>query len=171
MRRFAPLTRTLCALSLCASALAAGPASAAKTVPAVTVHPVVGKIQYFEGYYESTKRTAECLALQAKLVTKRTAMKAASEWRDVSGSDAYKVFEESHEALKTANCHEAVVGAEKDACKAISDKLVTAAGALGETTQYKALIKSKSWTGLFADFAKAEKLGCIKPTQKPVAAE
>ena len=141
--------------------LAAAPAS-------LHEHPVLGKLQLLDGSYESPKRSAECLALQAKLVTKRTAIKTTSEWRDVSGSDSYKAFEQSHDSLKAATCHEATQGPEEDACVALTEKVKTQAGALAESSQWKALSKSKAWTTLFADFNRAEKLGCIKPTHMPM---
>lgn len=167
MLKLSKMTSLFAAIALCGSVVCSGSAFAASPT-ALTHHKVLGKIQWLEGSYESPKRTAECLALQAKLVTKRTAIKATSEWRDVSGSDSYKAFEESHESLKKANCHQAAEGAEKDACVALTEKVETQAGSLAESTQWKALSKSKSWNALFLDFDKAEKLGCVKPTHMPM---
>jgi homoserine acetyltransferase len=167
MLKFSAMTRILSAVALIGSVMASAPAFAAATT-SLADHAVLGKIQWLEGSYESPKRSAECLALQAKLVTKRTAIKTSSEWRDVSNSDAYKMFEESHESLKTASCHQATESTEKDACVALTEKVCTHAGALSESVQWKALSKSKSWNNLFIDFKKAEKLGCVKATHMPL---
>jgi hypothetical protein len=167
MLKLSAMTRLFSALAICGSVLTSGAAFAATPTP-LSDHKVLGKIQWLEGSYESPKRTAECLALQAKLQTKRTAIKASSEWREVSNSDSYKAFEESHESLKAANCHQATEGPEKDACVALTQKVCTHAGSLAESTQWKALSKSKSWNALFQDFNKAEKLGCVKPTHMPM---
>lgn len=166
MLKQSALIRILSSVALVGSIAAGGVAMAASTT-SLHEHPVLGKLQLLEGSYESPKRSAECLALQAKLVTKRTAIKTTSEWRDVSGSDSYKAFEQSHDSLKAANCHQAAEGAEKDACVALTEKVTTQAGSLAESVQWKALSKSKTWNNLFVDFGRAEKLGCITPTHMP----
>jgi hypothetical protein len=167
MLKLRALSRFLGATTLAGAVLASGPAFAAETA-SLHDHAVLGRLQWVEGSYESPKRSAECLALQTKLTAKRTALKATSEWREMAGSDSYKSFEESHESLKTAACHQATEGAEKDACVALTQKVTQQAGSLQESVQWKSLAKSKSWGSLFADIAKAEKLGCVKPTHMPM---
>ncbi len=167
MLKLSKLTSLFAALAICGSVVCSGSASAASAT-SLSDHKVLGKIQWLEGFYESPKHNPKCLALQTELLAKRTTIKASKEWSDVSSSDSYKAFEDSHNSLKNANCHQATEGAEKDACVALTQKVCTQAGSLAESTQWKALSKSKSWNTLFADFNKAEKMGCVKPTNMPM---
>jgi len=128
-------------------------------------HPVIAPLQLIDGDYTfetPSDKKAQCVKVKTKLELKRTAFKASSEWRAVTGSDAYKSFADSHKGLKEQKCNAAAAGAEEEACKALTDKVTQHANALAETTQYKALTTSKSWTGLMGEFAQAQKLGCIK---------
>lgn len=153
---------TVAAGACVASMASARPAFAAETTT-LHDHATIAPLQLIEGHYESPKKSAECVKLQTKLMAKRTALKASSEWRTVTGSDAYKTFEDSHKNLAKQSCGTSATGPDADACKALTDKVKQEANALSETTQWKALTASKSWGSLLGEFAAAEKAGCIVP--------
>lgn len=163
--------RTLAVCSFVVANLGATMAHAAEATN-LHDHPTLAPLQLIDGEYEGTKTSAKCIALSTKLFARRTTfLKASKEWRNMSGSDAYKALKESHDSLKGANCGASTAGAEEAACVALTDKVVQHANALGDTVQWKALTASKSWRTLSHDFAAAEKEGCIKPAPQTVGAK
>lgn len=165
-QNFLTATNRSLVLAACVAGLGAGQLARAAEATNLHDHATIAPLQLIDGDYSfesPTDKKAKCVKVKTKLELKRTAFKASSEWRTVTGSDAYKSYEESHKALKDKNCETAAAGAEMDACKALTDKVTQQADVLAETIHWKALTASKSWHGLMAEFSAAEKLGCIKP--------
>lgn len=158
-------TRRTLVVAASVATLGAGVPAHAATTTTLHDHPTIAPLQLIDGDYTfetPTDKKAKCVAVKTKLELKRTAFKASSEWRAVTGSDAYKAYAEADKALHEMKCGAAAAGAEEEACKALTDKVTQLANALSETTQWKALIASKAYMGLMAEFAQAQKLGCIK---------
>lgn len=126
-------------------------------------HPVVAPLSLINGEYDGQMTSATCAPLRVKLLAKRAKLKTSKQWSEVSKSEAYKAFEDSHKDLKSANCSATVTGQDQSNCQAKTDKVAQQANALSETTQWKKLTSSKPWHGLFEDFSKAQKEGCFKP--------
>lgn len=165
-QQLAIATRRTLTVAASLAALGAGQAAFAAETTTLHDHPTIAPLQLIDGDYTfetPSDKKAQCVKVKTKLELKRTAFKASSEWRAVTGSDAFKSFSDSHKGLKEQKCDAAAAGAEEEACKALTSKVTQQANALAETTQWKSLTASKSWHGLMGEFAQAEKLGCIKP--------
>ena len=123
-------------------------------------HPVMALLQMLDGEYDSTEKS--CLAIRTKLLAQRTSLKASKKWRDVTGSEAYKMLAHSQKSLKDAKCGEATASQEQTSCQAMTEKVQQHATSLAETTQWKAFTSSKPTRELVSKVAKAKQENCIK---------